>query len=123
MGENTWSEKFIAPFGMNDPIKKRKCDSRGKSSLLDSAKETLCLPEHYNPKDITIETSDNGNLGFKEFYVVHCQKCQVCDTGYTKYFINQYKDFLPVDPKITNIMDNWDKIVAKHGCCWVYTPT
>ena len=115
---------------MKDSIKKRKCDSRGKSSLSDGAKEALCLPEHDNPKVITIETSDDGDLGFKEFYVVHCQKCHVPDTGYMKYFINQYKDFLPADP---NIMDNWDKIVAKHlsvmkymdvvGCILPHEPT
>ena len=118
---------------MKDSIKKRKCDSRGKSSLSDSAKEALCLPEHCNPKDIIIETSDDGDLGFKEFYVIHCQKCHVPDTGYMKYFINQYMDFLPAGPKITNNMDNWDKIVAKHlsvmkymdvvGCILLHEPT
>lgn len=132
-GDKSWCERFIAPYGMKDSIRKRKGDTRGKSSLSDDAKEALCLPDNYNPKDIKIITSDDGDLGFKEFYVVLCQKCHFSDNGYLKYFVDKYKDFLPADPKISNIMDNWDKIVGAHasemkymdvvGCILPHEPT
>ena len=50
-----------------------------------------------------------------------------------KCFFNQYKDLLPADLKITNIMENWDKILVKHfavmkyvdivGCILPHEPT
>ena len=37
------------------------------------------------------------------------------DTGFTQYFVIKYKALLPEDPKLADIMDNWDKIIAKHS--------
>ena len=132
-GENVWSQKFIAPYGMKDSIKKRKLDSRGRSSLPGNAKQTLYLPEHYDINDVVIECADEGDQGYKEFYVVYCQKCHTSDGGYMKHFTTEYKDCLPSDPKIKDIMENWDKISKEHpsvmkyidvaGCILPHEPT
>ena len=68
--DSCYDEKFIAPFGMKESIKKRKKDVRGKSSLPEAAKLALALPENYNVKDI------------KEFYVLLCKKCHFHKHGY-----------------------------------------
>ena len=133
-GENVWSTKFIAPYGMKEAIKQRKRDNRGRSSLPGDAKETLCLPEHYDFKDVVIDVEDEGDLGHKEFYVVYCLKCHSSDRGYMKYFTTQYKDFLPNNPTLKDVMDNWDKIAEEHsssimkyidvaGCILPHEPT
>ena len=33
-----------------------------------------------------IEARDESDQGFKEFAVIHCQKCHLSDTGHMKYF-------------------------------------
>ena len=113
-GDNTFSEKFVVPYGAKETFKKAKSDSRGKYSLSKETKGALLLPEHYDANDIVIEAEDQGDLGFEEFYVVYCTKCHISNSGFMKYFINTYKDLLPSDPKIADIVDNWDKIVEKY---------
>ena len=73
------------------------------------------LPENYDPKDITIKVTDDDDLGFMELYVVTCKKCHMSETGFMKYFVTKYGALLPEDPKLADIMDNWDKIIAKHS--------
>ena len=63
----------------------------------------------------TIEVTDDGDLGFMELYVITCKKCQMSETGFMQYFVTKYKAHLPDDPKLADIMDNWDKIIAKHS--------
>ena len=105
---------------MKDSIKKRKLDSKGQSSLPGNAKQTLCLPEHYDINDVVNECADEGDPGYKEFYVVYCQKCHTSDRGYMKHFTTEYKDCLPSDPKIKDIMENWDKIAKEHPSVMKY---
>ena len=113
-GGEEYVEKFISPFGMKETIKKRKKDARGKSSLPRGAHEALNIPENYDVKEVEIVTGDEGDLGFKEFYVLLCRKCHFSDVGFMKHFTNKYRGLLPSDPKISDIMDNWDKIVELH---------
>ena len=90
---------------MKEAVKKRKLDSRVKSvrnSLPDGAADALVLP-------------DDGDLGFMELYVITCKKCHMSETGFMQYFVTKYKAHLPEDPKLADIMDNWDKIIAKHS--------
>ena len=37
------------------------------------------------------------------------------ETGFMQYFLTKYKALLPEDPKLADIMDNWDKIITKHS--------
>ena len=101
-----------------EAVKKRKLDSRLKSvrnSLSDGAADALVLPENLDPKDITTEVTDDGDLGFMELYVITCKKCHMSETGFIQSFVTKYKAHLPEDPKLADIMDNWDKIIAKHS--------
>ena len=75
----------------------------------------MVLPENFDPKDITIEVTDDGDLGFMELYVITCKKCHMSETGFMQYFVTKYKALLPEDLKLANIMDNWDKIITKHS--------
>ena len=114
---NSLEQTFISAFGMKEAVK-RKLDSRVKSvrnSLPDGAADALVLPENFDPKDITIEVTDDGDLGFMELYVITCKKCHMSETGFMQYFVTKYKALLPEDPKLADIMDNWDKIIAKHS--------
>ena len=117
-GVNIFEQTFISAFGMKEAVKKRKLDSRVKSmreSLPDGAADALVLPENFDPKDITIEVTDDGDLGFMELYVITCKKCHMSETGFIQYFVTKYNTLLPDDPKLADIMDNWDKIIAKHS--------
>ena len=86
-----------------------------RNSLPDGAADALVLPENFDPKDITIEVTDDGDLGFMELYVITCKKCHMSETGFMQYFVTKYKALLPEDPKLADIMDTWDKIIAKHS--------
>ena len=97
---------------------KQKLGSRVKSvrkSPPDGAADALVLPENFDPKDIIIEVTDDGDLGFMELYVITCQKCHMSETDFIQYFVTKYKALLPEDPKLADIMDNWDKIIAEHS--------
>ena len=103
---------------MKEAVKKRKLYSRVKSvrnSLPDGAADALVLPENSDPKDITIDVTDDGDLGFMELYVITCKKCHMSEIGFMQYFVMKYKALLPEDPKLADIMGNWDKIIAKHS--------
>ena len=86
-----------------------------RNSFLDGAADAMVLPENFNPKYITIEVTDDGGLGFMELYVITCKKCHMSGTGFMQYFVTKYKALLPEDPKLADIMNNWDKIIAKHS--------
>ena len=104
-GVNSFEQTLISAFGMKEAVKKRKLDSRVKSvrnSLPDGAADALVLP-------------DDGDLGFMELYVTTCKKCHMSETGFIQSFVTKYKAHLPEDPKLADIMDNWDKIIAKHS--------
>ena len=114
---NSLEQTFISAFGMKEAVK-RKLDSRVKSvrnSLPGGAADALVLPENFDPKDIIIEVTDDGDLGFMELYVITCNKCHMSETGFMQYFVTKYKALLPEDPKLADTMDNWDKITAKHS--------
>ena len=49
------------------------------------------------------------------YNVITWKKCHMSETGFMQYFLTKYKAFLPEDPKLAGIMDNWDKIIAKHS--------
>ena len=71
-----------------EAVKKRKLDSRLKSvrnSLSDGAADALALPENLDPKDITTEVTDDGDLGFMELYVITCKKCHISEKGFMQY--------------------------------------
>ena len=117
-GVNSFEQTFISALGMKEAVKKRKLDSRVKSvrnSLPDGAADAMVLPENFYPKDITTEVTDDGDLGFMELYVITCKKCHMSETGFMQYFITKCKALLPEDPKLADIIDNWDKIIAKHS--------
>ena len=86
-----------------------------RNSLPDDAADALVLPENFDPNDITIEVTDDGDLGFMELYVITCEKCHMSETGIMQDFVTKYKALLPEDPKLADIMDTWDKIIAKHS--------
>ena len=116
-GENSFHQTFISAFGMKESVKKRKMDGRIKStkkSLPGGAVEALALPEHFDPKDIVVNVMDDGDLGFMEVYVLTCKKCHMAETGFLKSFLITYKKFLPDNPKLADLMDNWDQIIEKH---------
>ena len=116
-GENKFVQTFIPAFGTREAVKKRKSDARiayTKKSLPDGAVEALVLPENYDHNDITIEMTDDGDLGFKELYVVICKKCHMSDTCFMRSFCLKYKSFLPENPKLADLMENWDRIIEKH---------
>ena len=97
---------------------KRKLDSRVKfvrNSLPDGAADALVLPENFDPKDIIIEVTDDGDLGFMELYVITYNKCHMSEAGFMQYFVTKYKALPPEDPKLADTVDNWDKITAKHS--------
>ena len=117
-GVNPFEQTFISTFGIKEAVKKRKIDSRVKSvrnSLPDDATDALVFPENFDPNDITIEVTDDGDLGFMKLYVITCKKCHMSETGIMQDFVTKYKALLPEDPKLADIMDNWDKIIAKHS--------
>ena len=49
------------------------------------------------------------------YNVITWKKCLMSETGFMQYFLTKYKAFLPEDPKLAGIIDNWDKIIAKHS--------
>ena len=117
-GVNSFEQTFISALGMKEAVKKRKLDSRVKSvrnSLPDGVVDAMVLPKNFDPKNITIEVIDDGDLGFMELHVITCKKCHMSETDFMQYFVNKYKALLPEDPKLADIMDNWDKIIAKHS--------
>ena len=117
-GVKSFEQTFISAFGMMEVVKKRKLDSRGKSvrnSLPDGVADAMVLPENFDLKEITIEVTDDGNLRFMKLYVIACKKCHMSETDFMQYFVSKYKALLPEDPKLADIMDNWDKIIAKHS--------
>ena len=70
---------------MKEAAKKWKLDLRIKSVrnfLSDGAADAVVLPGNFYPKDITIEVTDDGNLGFMELYIITCKKCHMSDTGF-----------------------------------------
>ena len=116
-GVHSFSQTFISPFGAKESIKKRKTDKRVKSttkSLPAGVVEALGIPENFDSNDVVIEVDDDGDLGFAEFYVILCRKCHFVSTGFMNGFVLKYKAFLPTNPTISDIMDNWDKVIAKH---------
>lgn len=58
--------------------------------------------------------TDDGDLGYKELYVAICKKCHMSNTGFLQNFCEKYKSFLPDNPKLSDLMDNWDSIIRKH---------
>ena len=90
-------------------VKKRKRDSRVQSvtnSPPDGAADAMVLPGNFDPKDITTEVIDDGDLGFMELHVITCRKCHMSETGSMQYFVRKYKALLPEDHKLADIMDN-----------------
>ena len=72
----SFEQTFISAFGMKEAVKKSKLDSRVKSvrnSFPDGAADAMVLPENFDLKDITIEVTDDGGLGFMELYVITCK--------------------------------------------------
>ena len=115
---NSFEQTFFSAVGMKEPVKKWKLDSRVKSvrnSLPDGAADAMVLPENFDPKDITIEVTDDGDLAFMELYVITSKKCHMSETGFMQYFVMKYKALPLEDPKLADIMNNWDKIIAKYS--------
>ena len=95
---------------MKEAVQKRKLDSRVKSvrnSLPDGAADALVLPKNFDPKNITIEVTDDGDLGFMELYVITCKKCHMSETGSTQCFVMKYKALLPEDPNLQILWITW----------------
>ena len=84
-GVNSFEQTFISVFGMKEAVKQRKLDSRVKSvrnSLPDGAADAMVLPENFDPKDITIKVTDDGDFKFMELYVIQCKNCHMSETGF-----------------------------------------
>ena len=87
-GVNSFEQTFISAFGMKEVVKKQKLDSRVKSvrkSLLDGAADVMVFPENFDPKDITIEVTDDSDLGLWDCMLSHaksvkCLKHASCNT-------------------------------------------
>ena len=71
-----------------------------RKSLPDGAADALVLPENFDPKDITIEVTDDGDLGFMKMYVITCKKSHMSETGFMQYFVTKYKALLPEIPNL-----------------------
>ena len=92
---------------MKEAVKQRKLDSRVKfvrNSLPDGAADAMVLPENFDPKDITIKVTDDGDFKFMELYVIQCKNCHMSETGFMWCFVMKYKALLPEDSKVADII-------------------
>ena len=112
-GENVFIDRTIVPFGMKESIKKRLSDRRGLNALSDEVKSELSLPANFDKAEVTIKVYDEGDKGYADFYAVFCRKCH-SKKGYFEVFKKKYSSFLPQEPHLTDIWENWDKIVSQH---------
>ena len=62
-------------------------------------------PENYNKEDISIEISHQGNKGLKSFDYLYCS---ICQKDKIPSLLSKYKNKLPDNPKINDLIDNWD---------------
>ena len=76
-GVNSFEQTFISAFEIKEAVKKQKLDLRVKSvrnSIPDGAADAMVLLENFDPKDITIEVTDDGDLGFTEHMLSHAKR-------------------------------------------------
>ena len=111
--DKTFSQKFICPLGMVNFIKNLLEEERSShrfSILPNAVKEAFLLSNSadYDKDNLKIVCTDDGDKGYNDFYILFCTKCMKNNSE----FIKKYQEYLPENPKIEDIQENWDKLIA-----------
>ena len=108
--ENSYSDTTICPFGMTECMIKLLGDRKVLRVMPEHIREGLMLPEMFCKDEITM-TINSEDMGFESFFVVFCKKCH-SKNGCLSVFSAEHSAMLPNDPKLEDIWENWDRIVA-----------
>ena len=105
-----FTDKMICPWGMVSEAKKNLLN---KKVLNDYSTIPLDVKNHFgdllnsnNMKTLMIDIDDEGSKGFAEFHYLYCINCT---KDILPNFLEEYKDFLPANATIEDVLANWDK--------------
>lgn len=78
------------------------------NGLLEKVKSELGIAaDIYNNVKMQLTITHQGNEGLKPFDFIYCQ---ICQKDKIPALLKKYKDKLPVNPKISKLIDNWDML-------------
>ena len=113
--EDCYTEKHLAPWGMvKEATEALKSENVGNSfnKLPNEVKKyfaDLC-ESNFDKEDINMEVNDGGNMGFGTFSYIYCSMCK---SKSLLSFMEEFRDMLPNNPTVEDVLSNWDKIKAK----------
>ena len=113
--QDPYTEKHIAPWGMvNEATASLLSDNVGNSykNLPNDVKNHYPSLQisNFNKKDIVITVTNSGNMGYDTLYYIYCN---VCKAKFLLPFLNEFRDMLPNQPTVEDVLANWDKIKEK----------
>ena len=74
--------------------------------------------ETFDRDDVKYLCVNEGDKGYENFYVVYCIRC-VRDK--LPFLFEKYKSHLPQQPKMEDLMDSWDRLMAIDKSIWSKT--
>ena len=114
----TWShehktlvQRYICPFGLKEYGKELLEDDRVSKSLPKEVKDALTIDGFLDYDKITYSCVDQGDKGFKAFYILYCN---LCVNTKLPLFWEKYKQHLPDQPKLETLLDMWDELRSKE---------
>ena len=110
--ERTHREWMLAPLGMVDALTRRlnaKSTYNQAKFISPEVKFALEISDDatYAVEKMSIDVSNLGDLGEKEFQHI---SCKVCAKDFIPAVIKMNKGKLPDEPKLCHLIANWDKL-------------
>ena len=111
-GDKTFREYTLSPLGMVESLTKRlsaKSTYNQANFISPEIKTALDISEDtYDIKKMSIDVSNQGDLGEKEFYHI---SCETCTKDFIPAVLKMNRGKLNTDsPGIIDLISNWDKL-------------
>ena len=112
----TVKETYVAPFGMvktlSIALSHKKCYDTFNVLTEQVKSELNFMEETFNKEFVSLDVLHEGSKGYAEFNYIYCT---YCTQNKLPEVLNQNKDKLPVNPKIENLLEKWDKIKLSNS--------